>query len=124
MYRYADQLPEGATLQGFDICIVGAGAAGIAMAQRLANTSLKVILLVSGSPGDRGLPAAARQSLYQGTVGEFLSKVDPEFPQRSRLNMYGGTTNHFGFWARPLDAADTMPRPDTAMSAGSSAKRN
>ena len=25
--------------------------------------------------------------------------------------MYGGTTNHFGFWARPLDAADMMPRP-------------
>jgi choline dehydrogenase-like flavoprotein len=111
MYRYADQLPEGAILPGFDICIVGAGAAGIAMAQRLASSSLKVILLVSGSPGDRGLPAEARQSLYHGAVGEFLRKVDPVFPQRSRLNMYGGTTNHFGFWARPLDAADTMPRP-------------
>lgn len=111
MYHYADQLPAGAILQGFDICIVGAGAAGIAMAQRLAHTSLKVILLVSGSPADRGLPAAARQSLYQGTVGEFLEKVDPVFPQRSRLNMYGGTTNHFGFWARPLDAADFQPRP-------------
>ena len=111
MYLYADQLPEGALLQGFDICIVGAGAAGIAIAQRLAGGSLKVILLVSGGPGDRGAPAEARQSLYQGAVGEFLQKVDPIFPQRSRLNMYGGTTNHFGFWARPLDAADMMPRP-------------
>ena len=111
MYHYADQLPEGTILSGFDICIVGAGAAGIAMAQRLANSSLKVILLVSGGPGDRGAPSEARQSLYQGTVGEFLRKVDPVFPQRSRLNMYGGTTNHFGFWARPLDAADYMPRP-------------
>ena len=111
MYHYADQLPAGAILEGFDICIVGAGAAGIAMAQRLAHGSLKVILLVSGAPGDRGLPAAARQSLYEGTVGEFLGQVDPEFPQRSRLNMYGGTTNHFGFWARPLDVADMMPRP-------------
>lgn len=100
MYRYADQLPEGAILEGFDICIVGAGAAGIAMAQRLANSSLKVILLVSGGPADRSVPAEARQSLYEGTVGEFLAKVDPVFPQRSRLNMYGGTTNHFGFWAR------------------------
>ncbi len=111
MYCYADQLPEGAILQGFDICIVGAGAAGIAMAQRLANSSLKVILLVSGGPADRSVPAEARQSLYEGTVGEFLAKVDPIFPQRSRLNMYGGTTNHFGFWARPLDAADMMARP-------------
>ena len=111
MYHYADQLPEGTILSGFDICIVGAGAAGIAMAQRLAHSSLKVILLVSGGPGDRGAPSEARQSLYEGTVGEFLRKVDPVFPQRSRLNMYGGTTNHFGFWARPLDAADYMPRP-------------
>ena len=111
MYVQADHLPTDTILTGFDICIVGAGAAGIAMAQRLAHTSLKVILLVSGTPGDRGAPSEARQSLYQGTVGAFLRKVDPVFPQRSRLNMYGGTTNHFGFWARPLDAADYMPRP-------------
>ena len=111
MYRYADELSEGAILEGYDICIVGAGAAGIAIAQRLANTSLKVILLVSGGPADRSVPTEARQTLYQGTVGEFLAKVDPDFPQRSRLNMYGGTTNHFGFWARPLDEADMMARP-------------
>ena len=111
MYLHADDLPANTILQGFDICIVGAGAAGIAMAQRLANSSLKVILLVSGNPGDRGLPDEKRQALYRGTVGEFLAKVDPDFLHRSRLNMYGGTTNHFGFWARPLDRADTMSRP-------------
>ena len=111
MYQQAEQLPQGAILQGYDICIVGAGAAGIAIAQRLAQSSLKVLLLVSGAPGDRGLPSQARQSLYGGTVGDFLRRVDPDFLQRSRLNMYGGTTNHFGFWARPLDAADMQPRP-------------
>ena len=111
MYRHAEHLPEGTILRGFDLCIVGAGAAGIAMAQRLAHTSTQVLLLVSGSPGDKGLPDAARQSLYGGTVGDFLRGVDADFLQRSRLNMYGGTTNHFGFWARPLDAADIMPRP-------------
>ena len=111
MYAHADHSPADTILQGFDICIVGAGAAGIAMAQRLAHSSLKVILLVSGSPSERSTPDAARQALYQGTTGDFLRKVDPVFPQRSRLNMYGGTTNHFGFWARPLDPADYMPRP-------------
>ena len=111
MYLHADQLPADSVLQGFDICIVGAGAAGIAIAQRLCGTSLKVLLLVSGSPGDKAIPESARQSLYGGTVGDFLAKVDPDFLQRSRLNMYGGTTNHFGFWARPLDRADMMPRP-------------
>ncbi len=111
MYLYADHLPANTLLGGFDICIVGAGAAGIALAQRLANTPLKVILLVSGSPSDRGTPNDHRQALYSGTTGDFLHKVDPGFPQRSRLNMYGGTTNHFGFWARPLDPADYAPRP-------------
>ena len=111
MYLHADQLPAGTALSGFDICIVGAGAAGIALAQRLADTPLKVLLLVSGAPGDRSVPDAARQALYAGTIGDFLQKVDPDFLQRSRLNMFGGTTNHFGFWARPLDHADFMPRP-------------
>ena len=111
MYVYADHLPAETILQDFDICIVGAGAAGIAMAQRLANSTRKVLLLVSGQPGDKTLPDAARQSLYRGTVGSFLGKVDPAFLDRSRLNMYGGTTNHFGFWARPLDRADYMARP-------------
>ena len=110
MYLHADQLPEHTVLRGYDICIVGAGAAGIAMAQRLANSSLKVILLVSGGPGDKAAPDRDRQSLYHGTVGSFLRKVDPVFLQRSRLNMYGGTTNHFGFWARPLDPIDFGPR--------------
>ncbi len=111
MYLHADQLPENTVLQGFDLCIVGAGAAGIAMAQCLANSSLTVILLVSGSPGDRTSPDPDRQSLYHGTTGSFLQKVDPVFLHRSRLNMYGGTTNHFGFWARPLDPVDFHPRP-------------
>ena len=111
MYVHADHLPANTILSDFDICIVGAGAAGIAMAQRLADSSLKVLLLVSGAPSDRGAPSEARQALYQGSAGAFLQKVDPVFLHRSRLNMYGGTTNHFGFWARPLDRADTMPRP-------------
>ena len=111
MYAYADELLAEASLTGYDICIVGAGAAGIAMAQRLAKSSLKVILLVSGAPGDRSKPDPSRQALYGGTVGPFLQRVDPDFLMRSRLHMYGGTTNHFGFWARPLDAADYLPRP-------------
>ncbi len=111
MYLHAEQLPAGAVLSGFDLCIVGAGAAGIAMAQRLAGSALSVLLLVSGSPGERSRPDPARQALYSGTTGDFLTQVDPDFLQRSRLNMYGGTTNHFGFWARPLDPADFMPRP-------------
>lgn len=117
MYRDATDLPNGALLRGYDICIVGAGAAGLAMAKRLNGASVSVLLLASGSPEDRGTPPEHAQSVYRGTVGPFLEKVDPIFPERSRLRMYGGTTNHFGFWARPLDAVDFHARPgyrDTA----------
>ena len=111
MYQQAEALTEGQHLSGFDICIVGAGAAGIAMARRLIGSDKKVLLLASGQPKDRGRPEEKRQSIYRGTVGSFLEKVDPIFLDRSRLHMYGGTTNHFGFWSRPLDPWDFAPRP-------------
>lgn len=111
MYLQADQLPSETVLHDFDICIVGAGAAGIAMAKRLIGSSKKVLLLSSGSPSDKGRPEEKRQAMYKGTVGSFLKKVDPVFLDRSRLHMYGGTTNHFGFWSRPLDEIDFCSRP-------------
>jgi choline dehydrogenase-like flavoprotein len=110
MYLDAHSLPDGTTLK-YDVCIVGAGAAGIALAVRLLDSPLRVLLISSGTPGERGLPPAQRQSIYRGTTGDFLSKVDPIFLTRSRLHMHGGTTNHFGFWSRPLDPIDFAPRP-------------
>jgi choline dehydrogenase-like flavoprotein len=79
MYLSADQVPDGTLLQGFDLCIVGAGAAGLVMAHRLAGSTLKVLVLSSGSASDRGRPMAALQSIYRGTTGPFLEKVDPIF---------------------------------------------
>ena len=124
MYLYADQLPEGTVLQGFDLCVVGAGAAGIAMAQRLANSSLTVILLVSGGPGDKATPDRDRQSLYYGTTGNFLRKVDPVFLQRSRLNMYGGTTNHLDSGRVHWTLSTSSPDPVSALAPGPSHSTN
>ena len=111
MYLYSERLPQGSVLDGYDICIVGAGAAGLAMAKRLVGAGKRVLVLAAGLPADRGLPPGFRQKIYGGKVGDFLSKVDPLFLRRSRLHMYGGTTNHFGFWSRPLDEVDFEPRP-------------
>jgi choline dehydrogenase-like flavoprotein len=111
MYRNADQLPDKTLLQGFDVCIVGAGAAGLSVAKRLIGSPLRVLVLSSGFASDRGRPAVQRQAIYQGTTGSFLGKVDTRFLDRSRLHMHGGTTNHFGFWSRPLDEIDLKPRP-------------
>lgn len=111
MYLYADRFPAGIRMTDYDVCIVGAGAAGIAIARRLIGSPLRVLLLASGSSNDRGRPVPAQQAIYKGTHGDFLSKVDPVFSDRSRLHMYGGTTNHFGFWSRPLDPIDFRSRP-------------
>lgn len=111
MYRNATELENGETLAGFDVCIVGAGAAGIAMAQRLIGSALNVLVLESGLPADVNQPSGNRESIYAGTLGPFMQQVDPTFLTRSRLRMYGGTTNHFAFWARPLDEADLESRP-------------
>ncbi len=112
MYRNATELAPGTIVKDFDICIAGAGAAGIIMAYRLIDSSKKVLLLANGSFDDTGAtPGEALQSIYRGTLGPFLSGVDPIFLTRSRLNMYGGTTNHFQYNARPLDEADLAPRP-------------
>ncbi len=111
MYLNADQFPDGTVLRSFDLCIVGAGAAGLAMAKRLIGSPLRVLVLSSGAASERGRPASYRQAIYKGTVGPLLANADPLFLDRSRLHMYGGTTNHFGFWSRPLDDADLKPRP-------------
>ena len=111
MYVESGDLEAVRTLRDFDLCIAGAGAAGLAIAHRLIGSPLKVLVLASGLPTDRGLPSGSRQKVYGGTLGPFLGRVDPLFLRRSRLNMYGGTTNHFGFWARPLDEPDFLPRP-------------
>jgi choline dehydrogenase-like flavoprotein len=85
-----------------DVCIVGAGAAGISMALRLANSRLRVCVVESGGFD----PDPAVQSLYEGeSVGNQLA--DPMF---CRLRYFGGTTNHWQGWCAPLDASDFEAR--------------
>src|SRR5260370_1200831 len=112
MYASADQLPNGSTLKGYDICIAGGGVAAIAIATRLIGSPLKILVLCNGQPTDSGQNAdPTHQSIYNGTLGPFMTKVDPIFTTRSRLNMYGGTNNHFLFFAHPMDEWDLKPRP-------------
>jgi choline dehydrogenase-like flavoprotein len=112
LYSDALRIPNHSILDGFDICIIGAGAAGIAMATRLAGSSKNVLMLCNGTPSDAGqTPNPSQMALYEGTVGPFLKKVNPTFCTQSRLNMYGGTTNHFAYYAHPMDEVDLKPRP-------------
>jgi len=85
-----------------DLCIVGAGAAGITMALRLANSRLRVCVIESGGfDFDKEV-----QSLYAGeSVGQ-----EHADPIGCRLRYLGGTTNHWQGWCAPLDASDFEAR--------------
>ena len=86
-----------------DICIIGAGAAGITIARSLIGTGLKVCLVESG-----GLEANAEtQALY---TGEDIGRPDRFTLDVSRLRFFGGTTNHWGGWCGPLDELDFTAR--------------
>jgi len=86
-----------------DICIIGAGAAGITIARALGGTGIRVCLLESGGfEYDEKI-----QSLYSGeTRGVPYWKLE-----LARLRYFGGSTNHWGGWCGPLDESDFEARP-------------
>jgi choline dehydrogenase-like flavoprotein len=101
MQTDARELDNNSLIEG-DLCIVGAGAAGISMALRFINTPVKVILLEGG-----GFQYEDRmQELYAGqTSGQRY------FPLKSiRLHYFGGTTGHWAGFCAPYDEIDFQKR--------------
>jgi choline dehydrogenase-like flavoprotein len=98
----ARELPDGQALDA-DICIVGAGAAGIAMALDLIDSGLEVLLLESGD----FLPDAATQALYEGAVTDERMHSPPD---RYRQRRFGGSTTIWGGRCMPLDPIDFEAR--------------
>ena len=90
-------LPDGFVAEA-DVCIVGAGAAGITIARELRGQPLRVAVLESGW----FTPDPVTQSLYAGAV-----QHRTYFPLDSaRSRYFGGTTNEWAGECRPLDALD------------------
>ena len=85
-----------------DICIVGAGAAGITLARRLKDSGLNVLLLESGGADYE----AETQDLYKGE----LSGLDYYDLKEARLRFFGGTTAIWGGRCAQLDAIDFEKR--------------
>ena len=102
----AADLDTGAALQA-DVCVIGAGAAGITIARELDGSGLDVLLLESG---DFQFDEAT-QSLYKGTsVG---IPIDPTVKlglDAPRLRYFGGTTNHWAGYCRPFTPLDFEER--------------
>ena len=86
----------------YDLCIVGAGAAGITLALELEATGWRVCLLEAGGPAYE----AETQRLFEGEV------VGQPYPllRDTRVGALGGSTSVWAGWCRPLDALDFEPR--------------
>jgi choline dehydrogenase-like flavoprotein len=98
-----DQQVEG------DVCIVGAGPAGISVARELIGNGARVWLLESGG---RDVERRAQRLNRGQSVGYPI-----HLPHQSRVRAFGGTTRHWfapgdeSWAARPLDPVDFEVRP-------------
>jgi choline dehydrogenase-like flavoprotein len=97
----ARSLSDG-TVVDSEVCVVGAGAAGIALATELARRGVSVCLLDSG-----GLEYDEEaQALC--AAEETGARGDLDF---NRLRGFGGTTGHWGGNCAPFEAHDFEERP-------------
>jgi choline dehydrogenase-like flavoprotein len=85
-----------------DLCVVGAGPAGIAIVDRLRGRGLSIVLIESGGFALE-LPT---QELYRGEVhgGDYF-RLDA-----CRWRLFGGSSNRWGGWCRPLEPIDFTQR--------------
>lgn len=91
-----------ATIVDADVCLIGAGAAGITIAKELDGSGLRVCLVEGGGMQYEYFES---QRLYQGVnVGVPVSL------EGGRLRYFGGSTNHWGGRCAPLDDIDFRRR--------------
>lgn len=119
MFTDARSLPAGSTLQA-DICIVGAGVAGISIAREFIGRSEKVVLLEGGglefTKSLRNLPTVLRRHfLGEQALTRGRNAGEPYYPLRfTRVRAFGGSSRAWherrGVHARPLDAVDFETR--------------
>lgn len=86
----------------YDICIAGGGVAGIVLAHRLADRGQRILLLEAGGYEF----SETSQGFYSGTsIGREYFDLGA-----TRLRYFGGSSNHWGGWCRPLDQYDFEKR--------------
>lgn len=101
MLLSARDLEDGARLSA-DVCIAGAGAAGITLALELAGSGLDVIVLAGG--------AETGEEPYQALYDGESAGIQAFRPRDHRVRAFGGSTHQWSGWCRPLDAEDFEAR--------------
>jgi choline dehydrogenase-like flavoprotein len=99
----ARNVVRGTTIEA-DLCIVGAGAAGITVALELLGSGMRIVLLEAGGTTEDH----EDQAIYEGEV------TDPSLhspPDKYRQRRFGGSTTIWGGRCVPLDGVDFEHRP-------------
>ena len=102
MITNANSIPNGACLQA-DVCIIGAGPAGIALALDLSERGLSVLLLESGFMEED----SKTQQLY---AGEVANEALHSPPDKYRQRRFGGSSAIWGGRCMPFDPIDFETR--------------
>ncbi|EJN31813.1 choline dehydrogenase-like flavoprotein [Pseudomonas sp. GM84] len=88
--------------EDYDVCIIGAGPAGITLGLRLAQRGWRVVLIEGG--GHEYAPRS--QELYKcSSSGLEL------YAEETRLRFLGGTSNHWAGRCRPFTPSDFAVQP-------------
>jgi len=82
-----EQAPPGSEFQG-DICVIGAGIAGLVLSQKLASYGFNIHLLEAGGPGLE----QRSQDLYRGQMKGVFHQGTTE----GRFRAYGGASTRWG----------------------------
>ncbi len=92
--------------EDYDYTIVGGGPAGISLALKLEEHGAKVLILEGGGYSY----SQSSQDVFKGKVIGFPWGLyrDLRFP---RMRFFGGASNHWGGWCRPLDKIDFINFP-------------
>ncbi|KAF0176906.1 MAG: FAD-dependent oxidoreductase [Caulobacteraceae bacterium] len=101
MFQDMRGAPDGASHEA-DLCIIGGGTAGLALARLMIGKPFKVIVLESGGFKSEW----PTQSLYQGeSVGQQYEALEA-----NRSRFLGGSSNCWGGWCRIFDEQDFEAR--------------
>jgi choline dehydrogenase-like flavoprotein len=87
-----------------DVCVIGAGAAGITLALELSRNDISAVLLTGGQKRERRWD----RDLYRGVTDQSY----PHEPlEQGRRRAFGGTTIAWGGRCMLLDPIDFEKRP-------------
>lgn len=89
-----------------DIAIVGAGPAGITLAQQFKSSAFQVCLLESGGWESN----EKAQQLSSGSLNSPSTAVEADYVAQHSQRLFGGTGSVWGGYCRELDAADFEQR--------------